>query len=63
MDGVTAKFPQSDDESRCSADSFTVPGVSEFAPLQNTNTEVPSWKRGPSQEDIGLMQSKHLYCT
>lgn len=45
-----------DEESKSSNDSFTVPGVSEFAPVQNANQSPPSWSKGFTKEDYSYMQ-------
>lgn len=47
-----------DNTSRCTSDSLTVPGVSEYAPLPNSNQSPPSWDRGPTKEDYNYMQRK-----
>lgn len=46
---------QADNGSPCS-DDFAVPGVSEFAPLQNPNQSPPAWSRGLTKEDVVVMQ-------
>ncbi|CAG4953081.1 protein lin-52 homolog [Colias croceus] len=33
-----------------------IPGVSEFAPLLNPNQSPPSWNKGLTKEDMGLIQ-------
>ncbi|XP_075976745.1 DREAM core complex component lin-52 [Anticarsia gemmatalis] len=33
-----------------------IPGVSEFAPLPNSNLSPPSWNRGVTKEDYNYMQ-------
>lgn len=50
-----------DDGSRCSNDSFAVPGVSEFAPLQNPDQSPPSWNKGLTKEDYNYMQREYLH--
>lgn len=49
----------SDEGSHRSNDSFAVPGVSEFANLQNANQSPPSWK-GLAKEDYSYMQRELL---
>lgn len=49
-----------DEESKSSNDSFTVPGVSEFAPVQNANQSPPSWSKGFTKEDYSYMQRESL---
>lgn len=56
MSNVTINVTNSDDGSQCSTSSFTVPGVSEFAPLPNSNQSPPSWNRGVTKEDYNYMQ-------
>lgn len=58
MSDGSDNISQSDEGSKCSNDSFTVPGVSEFASLQNPNQSPPSWNRGLTQEDIIYMNRK-----
>lgn len=50
-----------DDGSRCSNDSFVVPGVSEFMATQNPNQSPPSWNKGLTKEDYAYIQSKFIY--
>lgn len=47
-----------DEESKSPNGSFTVPGVSEFAPVQNANQSPPSWNKGFTKEDYSYMQRK-----
>lgn len=49
----------SDDSTQHSNDSFAVPGVSEFASLQNVDQSPPSWK-GLTKEDYAHMRRKFL---
>lgn len=46
------------DSLKCPNDSLVVPGVSEFAPLQNPNQSPPPWNKGLSKEDYNYMQRK-----
>lgn len=57
-DGI--KNLSNDESSRCSNDSLAVPGVSEFAPVQNPNQSPPSWNKGLTKEDYDYMQRKSL---
>lgn len=50
-----------DEVSRCSNDSFAVPGVSEFAPMHNPNQSPPSWNRVLTKEDYSYMHSKYFH--
>lgn len=52
---------KTEDVSRCSTDSFTVPGVSEFAPVQNGNQSPPSWNKGYTKEDFTYMQREYAF--
>lgn len=44
--------------SHCSNDSFVVPGVSDFVPLQNPDQSPPSWNKDLTKEDYNYMQRK-----
>lgn len=48
----------SEEESQCSNDSLTVPGVSEFAPMPGT--QEPSWNEGLTKQDYTYMQRKYI---
>lgn len=58
MSGVDVNISATEDNSQCSNDSFSVPGVSEFAPLPNSNQSPPSWDRGLTKEDFHVIQRK-----
>uniref|UniRef100_A0A1E1W0C6 Uncharacterized protein n=1 Tax=Pectinophora gossypiella TaxID=13191 RepID=A0A1E1W0C6_PECGO len=63
MGDGNSSYQNSDDGSRCSNDSYAVPGVSEFAPQHNANQSPPSWNRGLTKEDISYMQRLGLLST
>lgn len=54
MGDENGEFPQAEEASRVSPDSFAVPGVSEFAPAQPPQ-DAP-WDKALTTEDISFMQ-------
>lgn len=53
-------YNATEDIAQCSNDSFVVPGVSEFAPLQSPNQSPPSWNKGLTKDDMNYIQRKHF---
>lgn len=53
-------FPNPDEASRCSTESFAVPGVSEFAPMQSGDQSPPAWNKGLTKDDLHYMQREFL---